>query len=138
VSTQSRYSAFIAYLLPGLGPLYVLLGQRRNEFALYHARQSLLLLLAALLLPLAWAVVSWLLIWLPIVGPVLGAALFALVLAGYTGLIVSWVLGLVYALRGRMEPLPLMGRWAARRPLPPPPPTTLANEPLEESRPIDA
>jgi uncharacterized membrane protein len=116
VSRSSRYLAFVAYLLSLPGALLVLLTRRDDPFAVYHARQSLAIAIAAIVTPLAWVVVAWPLAWIPYVGPVMGVTLFALVIAAYVGLAVSWVAGMIFALRGLVRPVPLVGARATRRP----------------------
>ena len=116
MSRSSRYLAFLAYLLSLPGALFVLLARRDDPFAIYHARQSLVIAIAAIVTPLVWAAVAWPLAWIPIVGPVIGVALFALVIAAYVGLAVSWITGMAFALRGLARPVPLVGAWATRRP----------------------
>ncbi len=117
MSKPKRYPAFLTYLLPILGWLYVLLFQRRDKFAVYHAKQALALTLTALGVPVAWAVVAWAMAWFPLVGPVVAAALFALVILTYVLLVVIWIIGMVYALRAKMKPIPIIGGWAERIPI---------------------
>jgi uncharacterized membrane protein len=116
VSRSSRYLAFFAYLLSLPGALFVLLARRNDAFALYHARQSLAIAIAAIVIPLAWAIVAWVCAWIPLAGVVVGLTLFALVIAAYVGLAASWLTGMVFALRGRTRPVPFVGAWATRRP----------------------
>jgi len=123
VSQSSRYLAFVSYLLSLPGALFVLLARRDDPFAVYHARQSLRLAIVGLLAPLIWAVVAWGLAWIPLAGGMLGVILFALVIAVYAGLLVSWVAGMIYSLRGQVRPLPLFGTRSMRRPAAQPAPT---------------
>jgi uncharacterized membrane protein len=116
VSRSSRYLAFAAYLLSLPGALFVLLARRDDPFAVYHARQSLAIVIAALVTPLAWAVIAWASAWIPTAGVLIGLSLFPLVLAAYIGLLVSWIAGMIFALRGQARPVPLVGARATRRP----------------------
>jgi uncharacterized membrane protein len=131
MSASSRYLAFFAYLLSLPGALYVLLARRDDAFAVYHARQSLALALAALLTPLIWLIAAFALAWIPTAGPVAGVALFALVLAAYVGFALSWVIGMVYALQGRVRAIPLVGRPATRQKRQTNPEPEVAVEPVE-------
>jgi uncharacterized membrane protein len=135
MSRSSRYLAFFAYLLSALGALYVLLARRGDAFAVYHARQSLALAAAALAAPLAWAVVAWALLWVPLAGPVAAVALFALLIGVELGLGLAWVAGMVYALQGRVKVIPFVGRWAGRLPVSPPPAPARVAEPIETAAP---
>ena len=114
MSKPNRTLAFLAYLLSILGWLYVLLFQREDKLALYHARQSLGLVLVALGALLGWALGTWILSWVPLVGPLVAAALFSQVLLVYLFLGIVWIIGMVYALQAKVKPLPLVGRWAER------------------------
>jgi uncharacterized membrane protein len=138
VSKSSRYLAFLAYLLSVVGALYVLLARRGDAFAVYHARQSLALAVAALATPLAWVVCAWVLLWVPLAGPVAAVALFALLLGVYLGLAIAWVAGMLYALQGRVKPIPFVGRRAARLQVSPPPAPARVAEPIEGGTTIDA
>jgi len=106
----------LAYLLPVLGWLYVFVFQRRNSFALYHLRQAIGLVVFLVVILVAWAVVGWLLAWIPYLG-ILSIALFALVVSAYIYGIVAWLIGIFNALSDRESPLPLFGRWASRLPI---------------------
>ena len=114
MSRSSRYLAFIAYMLSLPGALFVLLARRDDLFAVYHARQSVAIVIAAIVTPLAWAVVAWPAAWIPIVGAVIGVALFALVIAAEIGLAASWIIGMIFALRGIARTVPFVGAWATR------------------------
>ena len=114
MSKPKRTLAFLAYLLSILGSLYVLLFQREDKLALYHAKQSLGLALVALGALLGWALGTWILSWIPLVGPLVAVALFSQVILVYLFLGALWIMGMVYALQVKMKPLPLVGRWADR------------------------
>jgi uncharacterized membrane protein len=117
VSKSKRHAAFLAYLLPIFGWLYVLLFHRKDELAVYHAKQSLVLTMTAVGAPAVWALVAWIVSWIPWAGPVISAALFTLVILTYLFLAVDWVIGMVYALYARMQPVPVLGGWAERIPI---------------------
>ena len=124
MSQSSRYLAFVSYLLSLPGALFVLLARRDDPFAVYHARQSLRLAIIGIATPLIWAVVAWVLAWIPLIGGMLGVLLFALVIAVYAGLLISWIGGMIYSLRGEARPMPLFGVRPARRRAAPPATTT--------------
>lgn len=111
METTNRFPAFLAYVLLIFGCLYVFIFQRSDRFAMFHAKQSLLIILTALVTPLAWAVTTWLLAWLPF-GFLLGVALFTIVIAIYIFLVLVWLLGLVNVSQTRSKPLPVIGGWA--------------------------
>jgi len=115
VSQASRYLAFVSYLLGLPGALFVLLARHDDPFAIYHARQSLRLAIIAVAAPLIWVVVAWMLAWIPLVGGMLGVVLFALVIAAYVGVLISWIAGMIYSLKGQARPIPLFGARSRRR-----------------------
>jgi len=123
VSQSSRYLAFIAYLLSLPGALFVLLARPDEPFAVYHARQSLRLAIIGIATPLVWAVVAWLLAWIPVIGGMLAVVLFALVIATYIGIAISWIAGMIYSLKGQVRPMPLFGIRLARQRTPQTTPT---------------
>jgi uncharacterized membrane protein len=111
------YVAFLAYLLNTLGWLFVFLFYRQDKFALYHAKQSLGLTLAAIGGPILWIVIGWLISWIPYVGFVLAISLFSLLMALYAVLVIAWIMGMAHALQAKRQPVPLVGRWAERLPI---------------------
>ena len=115
MSQSSRYLAFVSYLLSLPGALFVLLARRDDPFAVYHARQSLRLAIIGLAAPIVWAVVAWILAWIPLIGGMLGVVLFALLIAAYVGVLISWIAGMIYSLKGQVRPIPLFGARSTRR-----------------------
>lgn len=116
MNRPSRLPAVLAYLIPVIGWLYVYLFQRKNPLALYHLRQSVGLVLFLVGTLVGWAVIGWVLAWIPYMA-VLSIALFTIVMAAYFYGFVAWILGMINALTSRLAPLPLFGRWANRLPI---------------------
>lgn len=117
MSKQERTLAFLAYLLSVLGWLYVLLFGREDKLAVYHAKQSLGLTLVSVGVVIVWAVGAWIISWIPLVGPLIAAASFALVILAYVFLGAAWIIGMVYALQAKTKALPLVGKWVERIPV---------------------
>lgn len=112
-NSQEKYFAFLAYLLSFVGAIYVLFFRpKKEQFALYHARQSLGIQLIALALLLAWFIVMWILAWIPYIGFIFGIALFSLVIAAYIVLTISCISGMVYALQAKKQLVPIVGDYA--------------------------
>jgi uncharacterized membrane protein len=116
MNQSSRLPAVIVYLLPVIGWAYVYFFQRKNAFALYHLRQAIGLALVLVGVLVGWAVVAWVLAWVPLMA-VVSVALFSIVMATYFYGFVVWVLGIINALSQRSQPLPGLGRWANRLPI---------------------
>ena len=115
VAENSRVWAFLAYLLPVIGWILVLLFARKDRFANYHMRQSIALVLTLILAPLVWllfAYISALLI--PWVGTLVSASTFSLVIAVGVVFIVDWIWGMLNAIRGIERPLPVPGSIGSR------------------------
>ncbi len=111
---SEKYIAFLAYFIPVVGWLYVLLFRRKSGFATYHAKQSLALTLLALGSLVVWAIAAWAFAWLPLVGPIMSVILFTMVMVVYMIVAIDWVVGMVYALQTRLEPIPFIGGWVER------------------------
>ncbi len=89
--TDPKVIAIISYIT-FVGWLAALILQQNSkaEFSSFHIRQSLgIHLLSA---------VSWVVVWIPVVGWVVGIFIFVL-----------WLLGLISAIQDQMKPLPVVG-----------------------------
>ncbi len=106
---MSKYFAFFAYLLSIVGVLGILIFRRKDEFAIYHAKQSLGIALIATGIFVAWVVFGWIISWIPYVGFIFAMALFSLVIAAYLVLFVCWIMGMRYTLEEKMQPVPIVG-----------------------------
>ena len=97
-----------AWLVPVIGPVLALLAGG-HPLSRHHALQSLVVSAAAVAVFLAWAVLGWILTWIPIVGATMGAMLFAGVPMVLVATLVAHISGLVYAWQGRFTLVPLYG-----------------------------
>lgn len=116
---SSRIKAFFAYLFLAVGGLLVLLFSRKDQFAVYHARQSIVITVVAIAAPIVWAVPAYLIAFIPFIGPLIASASFTLVIAIFIALLVAWITGLVYALRAIPKSVPFFGdlvkRWMGNK-----------------------
>lgn len=110
----SRIKAFLAYLFLAVGGLIILLFNRKDRFAAFHARQSVLLTVVAILGPLVWVLCAYPVSFIPFVGPILASASFALVIALFMALIIAWIVGMVFALRAQPKFVPFFGELTKR------------------------
>lgn len=86
--------AIISYLTwIGWIVAFLLNMQNKTDFGRFHIRQSLLIMLIA--------IVGWIIFWIPIIGWILAIALLVL-----------WIMGLVYAIQGNKKEIPLIGQYA--------------------------
>lgn len=112
-----RFSAFLAYLLLVIGWAYVLILDRKNEFALYHTRQSMMLVIVVIGSFVGWAIFAWLITLIPLVGAFVAVSTFSLVISAVIAVLIGWVMGLIRSLRGEWKPVPFFGDWADRLPI---------------------
>ena len=115
MNTSQRFPAFITYILPVIGWIYVAIFQSKNQFARFHMRQSVGLFLFLILITLAWGIVTWLLAWIPYAF-VFGIALFALPIVSYVFGVIAWIIGMANALQSRAAILPVIGGYSSRLP----------------------
>ena len=116
MKTSRRFPAFIAYLLPVIGWLIVVLFYRKNPFAMFHLRQAIGLFMFLLIMFGGWAVVAWVIAWIPYMAA-LSAALFTMVIVSYIYGVVIWIMGMRNALNERVVYLPVFGRIANQLPI---------------------
>lgn len=99
--SEGKVFAILCYALSLIGlPFFLVpLIMRNNEFALYHAKQTLMIWLGGIVISA--------------VGSVLLVVCIGIVilLAGFIFLLVLDVMGLINAVNERMQPLPLIGKW---------------------------
>lgn len=115
MNNQSPFPAVIAYI-PVIGWLYVYFLQRKNPFAVFHLRQSVGLVLFLLGALVGWAIVAYLIALIPYMAA-FSVGLFTIVIAAYLFGAVTWVMGILNALKSKSIPLPLFGQWANRLPI---------------------
>lgn len=113
-SQSSKIAAFLAYLLLVVGWLYIFVFRRKDSYAMFHAKQSVMLVVGVFVVLATWIIFSWFITFIPYVGGVAAAWTFPVVMIFILYLFVSWLMGMWYALRDKTEPLPLVGQYAAR------------------------
>ncbi len=101
VSGASKLFAFLAYLLGIIGFVIILLAKKDDKFAMYHAKQSLVLYIAGVIIYIAG-------LFIPIIG------WFFILPLGYLLIAILWIFGIVRALTGVEKPLPLIGSFGEK------------------------
>ncbi|MFH0876300.1 MAG: DUF4870 domain-containing protein [archaeon] len=95
---EGKTMAIIAYITwIGLLIAFIMNNEKKNTFAKYHIRQSLLLVLAGLALGCVMII--------PILGWLVG-------FAGGIFLLVLWIMGLIAAINGQEKEVPVLGKFA--------------------------
>jgi len=91
---DGKVIAIVSYITwIGLIVAFVLNIDKKNDFAKFHIRQALLLMIIAL--------VGSFIFWIPILGWALAIILFIL-----------WLIGLIAAINGQKKLIPIIGKWA--------------------------
>lgn len=115
MSLSERISAAVGYI-PVIGWIFTYFVQRKSPLVMFHLKQSISLFLDLLIVFGLWAVVAWVLTWIPI-GDVFAVATFAIVMAAWMIGAIAWLIGIINALRGLMKDLPLFNTWVGRLPI---------------------
>ncbi len=102
-ASESKLFAFIGVFLLIIGFLLVYGLRRRDKYAMYYAKQGLILFIIAVIA----AVASALLGWIPVVGAIISTVCWIVFLA-------FWILGLVYSLSDKEQELPVIGKYARK------------------------
>jgi len=91
---DGKMIAIVSYLTwIGLVIAFVMNNEKKNDFAKFHIRQSLLLVIIGF--------VGWVVFWIPIIGWLLGLGVF-----------IIWIMALISALNGQKKEMPIFGKWA--------------------------
>jgi uncharacterized membrane protein len=97
--------AIISYLtIIGWVIAYVMNSNNKSQLAIYHIRQSLFIMLAGIV----FYIIQTVLLFIPYLGWIISMLLIPIGL----GLLVLWVMGLIYAINGEEKPVPLVGEKA--------------------------
>jgi uncharacterized membrane protein len=101
VSDESKMFAFLAYLLSILGFLIIVIAKKDDEFAIYHAKQSLILFVIYM--------IGWIIfIFIPFIGWFILLPIWWLLFLALT------IIGIVNAFSGKKKPLPIIGSWGEK------------------------
>jgi uncharacterized membrane protein len=97
---EGKLYAILAYVLNIVGFILVLVAKKDNKFAMFHAKQSLVL-------SIGW-IIAWVFIGvIPLIGPFVGGLLLV-------ALFVLWIMGIINAASGAEKNLPVIGDLAAK------------------------
>ncbi|MBN1544430.1 hypothetical protein JW898_03125 [Candidatus Woesearchaeota archaeon] len=94
---DGKIFAFLGVFLTIIGFIIVLLAKKDNKYAMYYAKQGLVLFIAYVIL------------WIIGIIPVLG---WIIAILGSIFLLILWILGWIYALSGEEKPIPIIGQFA--------------------------
>ncbi len=100
---ESKGFAFLGIFLTIIGFIVVLLTQKNNKYALYYAKQGLILFFGFL----AVGAINMILGWIPVVGWIVSTA-------SWVFMMVLWVMGLIYSLSGEEKEIWIVGDLAKK------------------------
>jgi len=101
--SDSKLFAFLGVFLTIIGYVLVMVMRKDDEYAMYYAKQGLVLFIAFVIA----AVAGWIVSWIPILGQVVTWILNAFIL-------VLWLIGIVFSLSGDEKDIPIIGPFAEK------------------------
>lgn len=100
-SDDDKVFAFLGVFLTIIGFIIVLLAKKDNKYAMYYAKQGLVLFIVAVIV----GVIGGIIWWIPFVGFIINQLLWLF-------LLILWIIGIIYSLSGETKPIPLIGIYA--------------------------
>jgi len=98
---DNKLFAFLAVFLTIIGFIIAFAVKKNDKYVMHYAKQGLVLFIAWII---AW-VAAMILAWIPVLGWVVMMAL-------YLGILLLWIIGIIYSLSGEMKEIPLIGQYA--------------------------
>ncbi len=99
--SDSKMFAFLGVFLGIIGFIIVMLTRKTDKYAMYYARQGLVL-------SIAWFIVYIIGAFIPIIG------WFVILPIGSILMLILWIVGIVNSLSGKEKPVPIIGRFAEK------------------------
>ena len=103
VESDSRVFAFLGVFLSIIGFLIVILAKKDDKYAMYYAKQGLVLFIAYIVVWIASVILAF----IPVIGWIIALILWILV-------VVLWLVGWISALTGVEKPIPIIGKFAEK------------------------
>ena len=97
---EGKAFAFLGVFLTLIGFLIVLLTKKDNKYAMYYAKQGLVLFIAFAVV----GIINTVFMFIPVLGWLLGGILWILC-------VILWIIGWVNALSGEEKPIPIIGHF---------------------------
>jgi len=101
--SDTKLFAFLGVFLTVIGYIVVLVARKEDKYAMFYAKQGLVLFVAWVIA----AVASWIVSWILIAGQIIGLVLNAIILA-------FWIIGIIYSLSGEEKDIPIIGEFAKK------------------------
>jgi uncharacterized membrane protein len=100
---ERKLFAFLGVFLTVIGFIIALVAKKDDKYVMFYGKQGLVLFIAWVIL---W-VVSAIFMFIPFLGWAIATVL-------YLGVLILWVIGLVYSLSGEMKEIPIIGQFAKK------------------------
>jgi uncharacterized membrane protein len=97
---EGKAFAFLGVFLGIIGFVIVLLAKKDNKYAMYYAKQGLVLTIAWVVLWIA----AWILMFIPFIG-------WLIMIVAWIALMILWIIGWINALSGTEKPIPFIGQF---------------------------
>ena len=101
--TEGKVFAILGIVFTLIGFLIVLLAKKENKYAMFYAKQGLVLFIVGFIASIASFIVGFIPFFGWIISPLLSLGVFVL-----------WVIGIVYAASGEMKDIPIVGDFAKK------------------------
>lgn len=103
--------AFLGVFLGLIGFVIVLLTKKENKYAMYYAKQGLVLTIACIIVWIPLWIILFILAFIPVIGWIFGWILAAVF---WVFFLVLWFIGWINALSGVEKPIPLIGQFGEK------------------------
>ena len=100
---EGKIFAFLGIFLTIIGFIIVLLAKKENRYAMYYAKQGLVLFIVYV----GAMIANMILAFIPVIGWIVMMVL-------WIGLLVLWIIGIIYSLSGEEKEIPIIGEWAKK------------------------
>lgn len=102
-SDDDKIFALLGTALPLIGYIIILLAKKNTPYATFHGKQGVVLFVAWVIASIAGLILAL----IPVLGWIMSTVL-------WIGLLVLWVLGIINALSGKTQDLPVIGVYAGK------------------------
>ena len=102
VKTDDRkFFAFLGVFLTLIGFVIAIAAKKNDKYVMYYGKQGLVLFIAWVVAWVAGRVFAF----IPVIGAIVNAVL-------WIGVLILWIIGIIYSLSGEMKPIPVIGQFA--------------------------
>ncbi|MGM5488947.1 MAG: DUF4870 domain-containing protein [Nanobdellota archaeon] len=111
MSQNGKTCAILAYLLVGIIWYFADEKMKKDTFAKFHVKQGLFLLIAGVVISIGVMIISTILAFIPFIGWIISVLLG---IGVNIALLILWIFGLINAINGKKEKVPVIGGYAEK------------------------